>query len=197
MLAASAGLIWKRQYGDMANLSWLRRHATELNAQQQFMAASSSNGGGGMGGGERAVQVQAYQVPQPCLAWLAAELCCGADGVHACFAQPAVSSWQWRASGLSLVACLTADTHTNACFCGPAASSSPAGRCGDRRRRDSSGSAARQREPAKKLANHRAKRAAAVAPEPLAVGAAGSSSDQEAVLAAPEAQQLPSAPPQA
>ncbi len=39
-----AGLIWKRPYADMSNLSWLRRHATELQAQQQFMAASSGDG---------------------------------------------------------------------------------------------------------------------------------------------------------
>ncbi|KAL4437762.1 hypothetical protein ABPG77_005674 [Micractinium sp. CCAP 211/92] len=38
------GLIWKRPYADMSNLSWLRRHATELQAQQQFMAASSGDG---------------------------------------------------------------------------------------------------------------------------------------------------------
>jgi hypothetical protein len=110
----------------MANLSWLRRHAMELNAQKQFMAASSSGGMGGMGGGERAqaVQVQAYQVPHPsvlpclpglhawpavhpcCLAWRGrcAVLCCGAGCLHACVAQLAVRSWQWRASGLSLLA---------------------------------------------------------------------------------------------
>ena len=86
LLPVCAGLIWKRQYGDMANLSWLRRHAMELNAQKQFMAASSSGGMGGMGGGERAqaVQVQAYQVPHPSvlpclpglLAWPAVHPCC-------------------------------------------------------------------------------------------------------------------------
>jgi hypothetical protein len=127
----------------MANLSWLRRHAMELNAQKQFMAASSSGGMGGMGGGERAqaVQVQAYQVPHPSvlpclpglLAWPAVHPCCLAwrgrcavlwGWLFACMrcaaggAQLAVAG-QWAEP-----ACLTADTHTDACVFAPAACSS-------------------------------------------------------------------------
>ncbi len=54
-----AGFIWKRQYGDLSNLSWLRKHAKEVEAQQAFAASN----GGGYGSSQRQhVQVQAYQV---------------------------------------------------------------------------------------------------------------------------------------
>jgi hypothetical protein len=36
-------LIWKRPFGDLSNLSWLRRHASEIHTQQQLVAALSSN----------------------------------------------------------------------------------------------------------------------------------------------------------
>ena len=49
-LCVCPGCIGKRQYGDLANLSWLKEHAKELSQQQQFMAAGS--GGFDSGGGE-------------------------------------------------------------------------------------------------------------------------------------------------
>lgn len=39
------GLIWKRPFADLSNVSWLRRHAAELHAQQQFLAAGAGDGG--------------------------------------------------------------------------------------------------------------------------------------------------------
>lgn len=58
-LTACAGLIWKRQYGDMANLSWLREAGKEVQQQQADMVAAASSTGKADGA---AVQVQAYQV---------------------------------------------------------------------------------------------------------------------------------------
>lgn len=52
-----AGWIWKRRYGDLANVSWLRQHAAELHAQQQFAAAGSIGSGGASANGDGAAQV--------------------------------------------------------------------------------------------------------------------------------------------
>ncbi|PSC75562.1 ALA-interacting subunit 3 [Micractinium conductrix] len=50
------GWIWKRRYGDLANVSWLRQHAAELHAQQQFAAAGSIGSGGASANGDGAAQ---------------------------------------------------------------------------------------------------------------------------------------------
>lgn len=44
-LGYDLGLIWKRQYGDMANLSWLREAGKEVQQQQADMVAAASSTG--------------------------------------------------------------------------------------------------------------------------------------------------------
>lgn len=44
--ALLSGLIWKRPFGDLANLSWLRSHASEIHTQRQLLAALSSTAAG-------------------------------------------------------------------------------------------------------------------------------------------------------
>lgn len=57
------GMIRKRQFGDMGEVSWLRRAAKEVARQDLAMRAAIGHANGAGGAGGAAVQVQAYQVP--------------------------------------------------------------------------------------------------------------------------------------